>query len=109
MRGDREFIPCLNPRSSVESWEVSPCLEFVDPRDGDPDIEAFPTVEEAESQSGEASGPLFWGVYARLNEDAIHSGHPPAIHMRDFQCHDDAIEFVRLLNGSEVSDGQSTG
>jgi hypothetical protein len=101
MRGDREFMPCLNTRSSVASWEVSPCLEFNDVRDGQPEVEAFQSMDEAEAQSDEANGPIFWGVYARLTEDAIRAGHTPAIHLQDFQCHADAVEFVRLLNGKE--------
>jgi hypothetical protein len=104
MRGDREFIPSLNPRSSVASWEVSPCLEFNDIHDGQPEIEAFDTVEEAEQQGDEANGPVFWGVYARMNEEAIASGHAPAIHLMDFQCHADAVGFVQLLNGKEDDD-----
>ena len=101
MRGDREFIPSLNPRSSVVSWEVSPCLEFPDIHDGGSEIEAFDTVADAEAQSDEAVSAIFWGVYVRSSEDAIASGQFPAIHLMDFQCHADAVEFVQLLNGKE--------
>lgn len=101
MSGDRQFVPSNNPLSAVQAWEISPCLEFLHPSSDESDIEAFETVAEAEAQSDEAQGPLFWGVYARLTDEAVSQGHDPAIHLRDFECYADALQFVEILNGKE--------
>ena len=97
---NREFIPSMNPAASVTAWEVSPCLELPD-YEGGSDIQAFETFEEAESASDEAAGPVFWGVYARMSENAIAAGALPAVHIKDFETHADAMAFVRLVNGDE--------
>lgn len=94
----REFIPATNPLASVEAFEVSPCLELPDYHGGSC-VEAFESAAEADEQSGEALGPMFWGVYARLREAAIEAGHNPAVHLKDFDSYGEAIVFVRLLNG----------
>ena len=101
MRGDRQFIPSNTPASGVKTWEISPCLEFADVDDGQPSTEAFATVDEAEAMSDEANGPLFWGVYINVREDYISDLLPPSVHIKDFQCHADAMEFVRAINGKE--------
>jgi len=89
-----------NPRSAIVAWEVSPCLELPD-YSGQTYTEAFETYAAAEEQSDEAVGDVFWGVYARLNKDAIAEGNPPAIHMRDFETCEEAMRFVTLLNGED--------
>jgi len=99
---NREFIPSMNPAASVTAWEVSPCLELPD-YEGGSEIQAFETFEEAESASDEATGPVFWGVYARLSETAIAAGELPAVHIKDFDTHAKAVAFVRLMNGDEVA------
>lgn len=101
MDGGREFIESLNPRSAVAAWEIAPCLEFPDPRDGDSEVEAFETVAEAEEQADEALGPVFFGVYMRFGEDAIAAGALPVMHLRDFATHSDAAQFVRWINGTK--------
>ena len=95
MRGDRQFIPSNTPASGVKTWEISPCLEFAD------DTEAFESVAEAEALADEANSPLFWGVYINLREDYISDLLPPSFHIKDFECHADAVEFVRAINGKE--------
>lgn len=97
---DREFIPSNNPTADVESWEVSPCLELPD-HEGGSEIEAFDTVAEAEALAGESVEGVFWGVYVRLKPSAIEAGGNPAVHIRDFDNHADAIAFVRMMNGPE--------
>jgi len=87
-----------NPRSAIVAWEVSLCLELPD-HEGGTYIEAFATAAEAAEQSDESVDGVFWGVYARLNEDAIQEGYPPAIYMRDFGGYEEAMRFVQLLNG----------
>lgn len=99
MTGDRQFIESLNPHSGVRTWEISPCLEFTDPRDGERLVEAYPTLSEAEEASEEANGPVFWGVYANLHDTVISKLMPPTVHLHDFTCHADAVEFVAVMNG----------
>lgn len=99
MTGDRQFIDCLNPHSGVRTWEISPCLEFMDPRDGEGWTEAYHTVAEAKAADVEANGPVFWGVYVNLRDEAISEEMLPTIHMRDFDSYEEALAFVTVLNG----------
>jgi hypothetical protein len=92
---NRIFIDSLNRHSPVEQFEVSPCLDFNYTGD-DPHTEAFETFAEAEAQSDEALGPIFYGVYACTREVC---GLPPAMHLDDFPTFDEAMRFVYLLNG----------
>ena len=97
---DQLFVDGLNVHSAVERYEISPCLEFPDTDACDSHVEAYATVSEAESQSDEALGPVFYGVYARLRDEVIwDTGAPPALHLQDFSDFDEALGFVTVLNG----------
>lgn len=100
----RTFVVNTNPLSAIASWEISPCLELPD-YNGGTFVEAFESDAEAMAHSDEAIGGLFWGVYARLSDDAIEADlGVPAMHLRDFDSYDEAMRFVTLFNGVNHDD-----
>lgn len=99
MTGDRQFIQCLNPHSGVRTWEIAPCLEFSDTRYGDAYTQSYHTVDDADADADEASGPMFWGVYINLRDEAISEEMNPSLHIQDFDRYEEALAFVTVLNG----------
>lgn len=94
----RMFIPSLNPRASVSAWEISPCRELPD-YGGGTVIQAYETLAEAEDDSEDAVGEPFWGVYVRPTGAGRDAGWNPSVHLLDFPTLDEAVAFVRLVNG----------
>ena len=98
--GDRLFVPASGS-TGVEAWEISPCLKHYDPHGTDSYTEAYHTLEDAEKDSYEGTGCIFWGVYAVMREAVHSSGITPTMHLMDFDSPDDAMEFVSVLNRRE--------
>ena len=99
--GDRIFVRAV-PGTGVDMWEISPCLENSDPRDGEPYTEAYLTLEQARDAQEDATSGIFWGVYAVMRAGFISDLIAPTMHIKDFDQQADAMEFVQALNGKEV-------
>jgi hypothetical protein len=62
-------------------------------------------MAEARAAVDRLGGFTFWGVYARLSDEAIEAGlGDPAIHLQDFDSYDEAVRFVQLFNGVNDDD-----
>jgi len=96
---DAMFIDNLNDHSPVGQYEICPCLEFNHSGD-DPYVQPYETLEAAEEEQDVATGPVFYGLYLRMREEAIDGGAVPTIHLRDFETFDDALGCVTILNGA---------
>jgi hypothetical protein len=104
---NRTFIVNTNPIAPIACWEISPCAKTPD-TEGGYAVEAFETMAEARSAVDRLGGTTFWGVYARLSDDAIAAAlGPPVIqvyHLKDFDSYDEAVRLVQLFNGVNDDD-----
>jgi len=84
-----------HPRSGIAAWEVETVVHWVDEH-GDRNTEAVRDADELERLVDVYSGDVEYGVYARKKDGT-------AAHIKDFDTVRQAMQFVELLNGTEIA------
>ncbi|NBT75764.1 MAG: hypothetical protein EBT15_07320 [Betaproteobacteria bacterium] len=82
-----------NPHSEYEFFEIETVVEWSDER-GDLIAEAVKTIEDLDGHLETYCGSFCYGVYGRTRDGL-------AEHINDFPTPENAIAFVRKLNGKE--------
>ena len=82
-----------NPHSDYEFFEIETVVEWSDEH-GDLVAEAVRCMEDLDGHLEAYGGSFCYGVYGRTREGL-------ADHIKDFPTPDDAIAFLRKLNGKE--------